>query len=163
MKKQIVYSTILLVLVSYFTGCCKDKEECANGTVSVTPFVEKYGSFTCGGNLYEYEYIKKTKSDIESLTDCTFSPPVAFPIDETDFIYIMYSKLSYFSNDTFQTTLYKDTCNKILVYDVSMIQRDSVKVSFYPQGVARSMFCSVDNIPSDYKVEIKYKYVPLAP
>lgn len=155
-KTIIIIATICFLIVLY--SCKKD---CNNKTTPILPFIEKYGDFTCGGNLYEYEYIKRHKTQIDSLTDCTFSPPMAFPLDETDMVYIMVGKLSYYSNDTFQTNLYKDTCAKKLTYELSMIQRDTIKVSFYPQGIARGMFCSIENIPADYEVEVKYKYVPL--
>jgi hypothetical protein len=67
-------------------------------------------------------------------------------------------------SDTFQTRLLKDTCNKKLTYEISKIQRDTTKYCC-PYGITAvtSMFCSVENIPSDYKVEINYKYVPLTP
>lgn len=129
-----------------------------SGNFIVSPFVEAYYTFTCGGNLYEYQYIMRKKSQIDSLTDCTFSPPVAFPVDETDFAYIMLGKMSYHYGDTFQTSLFKDTCLRKVVYDVSMVQRDTALLQF---PGARSMFCAVENIPTDYTVEVKYKYVPL--
>lgn len=99
------------------------------------------------------------KSQIDSLTDCTFSPPVAFPVDETDFVYIMFGKMSYYYKDTFQTAVFKDTCLKKVTYEVNMIQRYKTLES--NGGGVRSMFCSLENIPADYQVEVKYKYVPL--
>ena len=83
---------------------------------------------------------------------------MAFPVDETDFAYIMFGKMSYFRYDTFQTALFKDTCAKKLVYQVDMIQRDTTHRQFVG---ALTMFCSVENIPADYQVEVKYTYVPL--
>ncbi|MCO5280147.1 MAG: hypothetical protein M9931_03700 [Chitinophagales bacterium] len=92
------------------------------------------------------------------LSYCTFSPPVAFPIDETDMVYIMVGKMAYHYRDTFYSKLFKDTCSKKLTYEVNMVQRDTVYNTF--PGVV-SMFCSIENIPADYQVEVKYKYVPL--
>ncbi|MFN8287799.1 MAG: hypothetical protein U0V74_13665 [Chitinophagales bacterium] len=100
----------------------------------------------------------RKKAEIDSLADCTFSPPVPFPADETDFVYIMFGKMSYYRYDTFQTSLFKDTCSKKLTYQVNMIQRDTTHWQF--PGVM-SMFCEVENIPADYQVEVKYQYVPL--
>jgi len=157
------YPVFLLFLTTIILlSCRKSKEECVDGKSSIQPFIEKVGSFTCGGNLYEYEYIKRNKSQIDSLTDCTFSPPVAFPIDESDMVYIMVGKEFTHYGDTFQTQLWKDTCNKKLVYEVNKIQRDTTRYCC-PYGVTAvtSMFCSVENIPADYQVEVKYKYVPL--
>ncbi|MBL7777585.1 MAG: hypothetical protein JNK66_04720 [Chitinophagales bacterium] len=149
---------VIVAVATLLGSCCKDKAHCASAPYYVDPFIEKYYTFTCGGNLYEYEYIMRRKSQIDSITDCTFSPPVAFPIDETDFVYIMIGKMSYFYGDTFQASLSKDTCLKKLIYDVSMIQRDTAQLQF---PGTRSMFCAVENIPPDYQVEVKYKYVPL--
>lgn len=148
MSKRIIYTVLFFALSLFIPGCCKDKKECVGNKFSIPPFVEKFGSFTCGGNLYEYEYIKRRKSEIDSLTDCTFSPPIAFPIDETDMVYIMYGKMSYYRYDTFQTTLLKDTCARKLVYQIDMLQRDTTHWQF--PGVM-SMFCSVENIPADYR------------
>ena len=157
--KQIV-TTGFLILLLFMDSCCKHKGDniCNSNNASINPFIEKYYVFTCGGNLYEYQYVMRKKSQIDSLTDCTFSPPVAFPVDETNFVYIMLGKMSYYRYDTFQTALFKDTCLKKLVYQVDMIQRDTTHWQF--PGVM-SMFCSVENIPADYQVEIKYKYVPI--
>ncbi len=152
---------ILLVLIPFvIAGCCKNKSEnlCIANEFQVSPFIEKYGYFTCGGNLYEYQYIMRSEAQIDSLFDCNFSPSVPFPADETDFVYIMFGKMSYYRHDTFQTALLKDTCLKKLVYRVDMIQRDTTHRQF--PGVL-SMFCEVENVPADYQVEVKYQYVPL--
>ncbi len=155
-----IYNGIVLMLITFaLWGCCKDKNDCKSENFQVQPFIERYYTFTCGGNLYEYEYIKRKKIQIDSLSDCTFSPPVAFPIDETDMLYIMFGKMSYHYDDTFQTNLLKDTCLKKIIYEVNMIQRDTALWS--NGGGVLSMFCSVENIPADYQVEVKYKYVPL--
>lgn len=148
---------ILVVLIAI--GGCHEDKICKNTSFSILPFIEKYYTFTCGGNLYEYEYIKRKKAEIDSLTDCTFSPPVAFPLDEANMVYIMVGKMSYYYKDTFQSIILKDTCNKTLVYDLQMIQRTTILES--NGGGVKSMFCSVENIPEDYEVEVKYKYVPL--
>jgi hypothetical protein len=145
-------------------GCCKNKKDilCKSENIEIKPFLERYYVFTCGGNLYEYEYIMRRKSQIDSLTDCTFSPPVPFPIDETDFVYIMVGRTFEFYKDTFQTSIWKDTCAKKLIYEVNRIQRDTSRYCC-PYGITAvsSMFCSVENIPPDYQVEVKYKYVPI--
>lgn len=158
MRNLLLVSVVALFFL--ICGCCKDKNDtlCNSNDVPVKPFLEKYYVFTCGGNLYEYLYVMHRKSQIDSLTDCTFSPPIAFPIDETDMVYIMYGKMSYYRYDTFQTTLLKDTCARKLVYQIDMLQRDTTHWQF--PGVM-SIFCSVENIPPDYEVEVKYKYVPL--
>ena len=160
---KISYSIIMVVTIATIAGCHKgrNENECTGNTFAVQPFIEKYYDFTCGGNLYEYQYIFRKKEQIDSLSDCTFSPPVAFLVDETDFVYIMLGKMSYYYNDTFQTTLLKDTCAKKLTYGVNMIQRTSTLES--NGGGVKSMFCSVANIPADYQVEVNYKYVPLTP
>ena len=149
----IVLSSVLLVV----SGCCKDKNDCKSENFQIQPFIEKYGDFWCTGNE-EYTYILRKKSQIDSLANCSFSPPVAFPIDETDIAYIMVGKIAYHYRDTFQTKLLKDSCQRTLTYEVNMIQQDTVFNTF--PGVV-SMFCSVENIPADYQVEVKYKYVPL--
>ncbi|HRG88140.1 MAG TPA: hypothetical protein PLW44_03910 [Chitinophagales bacterium] len=153
----IVFCSICVFLIG---GCCKDKtgNACNEAAFVVDPFLERYAYFTCGGNLYEYQYVMRRKAQIDSLSDCNFSPPVPFPVNETDFIYIMFGKMSYFRYDTFQTILFKDTCLKKVTYQVDMIQHDTTHRQF--PGVI-SMFCSVENIPADYEVEVKYKYVPL--
>jgi hypothetical protein len=158
MRIAIVFCSICFLLVA---GCCKHKDEntCNSTQFHVSPFLERYGNFTCGGNLYEYQYVMQRKSQIDSLFDCTFSPPVPFPVDETDFVYIMFGKMSYFYKDSFQTVLYKDTCLKKLTYDISLIQTHLDSLS--NGGGVLSLFCSVENIPADYQVEVKYKYVPL--
>ncbi|HWB64747.1 MAG TPA: hypothetical protein VG603_14625 [Chitinophagales bacterium] len=141
---------------------CKHKTDtsCIPNTFSVNPFVERKSDFHCGSNNYDYTYIFRKKSEIDSLEPiCSFSPPVPFPVDETDFVYIMFGKMSYFYKDSFQTILYKDTCLKKLTYDISMIQTHLDSLS--NGGGVLSLFCSVENIPADYQVEVKYKYVPL--
>jgi hypothetical protein len=148
----------------FLAGCCKDKNgtSCKGDSFEIAPFLERYGYFTCGGNLYEYQYVMRKKAQIDSLSDCTFSPPVPFPVDETDFVYIMLGKTFEYYKDTFQTTLWKDTCNKKLIYEVNRIQRDTARYCC-PYGITAvsSMFCTVENIPADYEVEVKYKYVPI--
>lgn len=155
---KIAYNLVVLVLFAFILwGCCKNKNECVEGSFRVQPFIEKYGDFWCTGNN-EYTYIFNHKYQIDSLSYCTFSPPVAFPIDETDMVYIMVGKMAYHYRDTFYSKLFKDTCSKKLTYEVNMVQRDTVYNTF--PGVV-SMFCSIENIPADYQVEVKYKYVPL--
>ena len=139
-------------------GCCKDKKSCKGSAFQIHPFTERYAKFECQNNN-EYTYIFRNSKQIDSLQPtCSFAVPVAFPIDETDMVYIMFGKTAYHYRDTFQTNLLKDTCNKTLTYEVNMVQQDTAFNTF--PGVV-SMFCSVQNIPADYKVEVKYKYVPL--
>lgn len=154
--KIILLSITILFLI---TGCCKRKTEnpCIATQFSVAPFVERYGTFWCGGNN-EYAYILRTESEIDSLSGCSFSPPVPFPVDETNMVYIMFGKTAYHYRDTFQTSLFKDTCNKKLIYQVDMVQQDTAYNTF--PGVV-SIFSEVENIPTDYQVEVKYKYVPI--
>jgi len=151
---------IAITITIAFASCCKEKNGniCSSNQFQVMPFVERYGNFSCGGNLYEYQYVLRRESEIDSLSDCFIAPPIPFPIDETDFVYIMIGKMAYHYRDTFETLLLKDTCNKKLVYQVDMIQQDTALNTF--PGVV-SMFCSAENIPSGYQVEVKYKYVPL--
>ena len=147
-------SAILLLL----NACCKNKMECVNGIINVSPFVERYSKFECQNNM-EYTFIFSNKSQIDSLfPTCSFNSPIAFPIDESNMKYFLVGRLSYHQKDTFQTVLLKDTCNKSITYQVDMIQRNTSLWQF--PGVI-SMFCAVENIPADYKVEVKYKYVPL--
>lgn len=78
-------------------------------------------------------------------------------------LYIIFGKLSYHLQDTFETKILKDNCSKKVIYEINMIQKDTTRVSFYPDGAIITNFCSVENIPADYQVEVKYKYVPLTP
>lgn len=158
MKNSSLSLTLIVASILMLAGCCKEKA-CKEEQVETKPFVEKFAHFTCGGNLYEYQYVYRSKADIDTLSDCTFTPPVAFAVDEKDFVYIMYGKMSYYYADTFQTFLQKDDCNKRIIYNVDMIQRDTTLWS--NGGGVLSMFCSVENIPADYEVEVKYKYVPI--
>lgn len=154
---MIIFCELVLLLI---TGCCKHKTEsvCNANQFQINALREKYGSFTCGGNLYEYQYIMRRQAEIDSLFDCHFAPPVPFPVDETNMIYIMVGRMAYHYRDTFQTTLFKDTCNKILVCQLDMVQQDTAFNTF--PGVV-SIFSEVENIPADYQVEVKYKYVPI--
>ncbi|HRN95650.1 MAG TPA: hypothetical protein PL084_13080 [Chitinophagales bacterium] len=163
MKKAHYLLIIVSLTATILTGCCKDKNKntCKSESFSINPFVQRFGSFFCGGNDYEYTYIFRKKAEIDSLhSECSYYN-VAFSIDETNFAYIAVGRLSYHQKDTMLSNLYVDTCSRLLTYDVEMIQRDTTKVSFYPLGATMSIFCSVENIPADYQVEVKYKYVPL--
>ena len=153
---------LFLVSLLIIAGCCKHKTEtiCNPTTFQVIPFVEKYGYFFCGGNDYEYTYTLRKKIQIDSLADCTFSPPVAFPVDETNMLYIAVGRLSFYRNDTMaETRITKDTCSKKVVYEVNMKQRDTT-LAAGGLGAVMSIFCSIENIPADYQVEVKYQYVP---
>src|SRR5690606_19710758 len=92
----------IITAFAIISGCKKDKV-CKDTLFSIQPFIEKYYTFTCGGNLYEYEYVKRKKAEIDSLADCDFSSPIAFPLEENNMVYIMVGKMSYYYNDTFQT------------------------------------------------------------
>ena len=46
-----------------------------------------------------------------------------------------------------------------MYYSISLIQRDTTVLS--NGGAVKGIFCTVENIPADYEVEVKYKYVPL--
>jgi hypothetical protein len=158
MRKIIFFITIIAIVVA---GCRKNKKECIGDKFQIQPFLERFGKFSCGNNDEEYTYIFSKKVQIDSLSpNCSYRQ-IAFPLEETDMRYIIMGKISYHIKDTFQTMIFKDTCLKTLTYEVNMIQRDTTKVSFYPLGATISMFCSVENVPSDYEVEVKYKYVPL--
>ncbi len=149
-------------LIFIISGCCKHKPDivCNPASLETQPFIQRFAVFSCGSNDYDYTYIARRKEQIDSLTACTFSPPVAFPIDETGMVYIMFGKMSYYYNDTFASThILKDTCSKKLVYEVNMVQRDTTLWS--NGGGVLSMFCSVENVPADYQVEVKYKYIPI--
>lgn len=161
MKKKTILFTFIATL--FVASCCKKKPdvECIGGEQKIQPFIERFSDFWCLGNN-EYTYILRTKDEIDSLADCNFSPPVPFPVDEESFVYLMVGRMSYHYRDTFQTSLLKDTCNKRLIYDVKMIQTDTAyNCCPYGTGGVLSMFCSVENIPADYEVEVKYTYVPL--
>ncbi|OJV27192.1 MAG: hypothetical protein BGO32_04805 [Bacteroidetes bacterium 37-13] len=156
----------LTLLYLLFSGCKKDKcqkqNECKGTPYEISPFIERYGSIFCGVNDYEYTYIFRKRAQIDSISKCTFSPSPAFPIDESNMAYIMFGKLSYHYKDTLITNLVIDTCSKLLTYEVNMIQRDTTVLCCpYGISVVRTIFCSVENIPADYQVEVKYKYVPL--
>lgn len=157
---------VIALLCLLVSGCKKDKcekpPECEGSPYEISPFAERYGSIFCGGNDYEYTYIFRKKAQIDSITECTFSPSPAFPIDESNMVYIMFGKLSYHHKDTLATSLLLDTCSKLLTFEVDMIQRDTTVLCCpYGISVVRSMFCSAANIPADYQVEVKYRYVPL--
>jgi hypothetical protein len=154
---------LFITLILFFNSACKkEKNKCVGDAFLIQPFVDRSGVFYCGSNDFEFTHIVRKKSQIDSLTNCSFSPPVAFPIDETNMVYIAFGKLSYHHKDTITTTIMKDSCSKVLIYDVSMIQRDTTSLCC-PEGISvvRNIFCSVENIPADYQVEVKYKYVPL--
>jgi len=82
-----------------------------------------------------------------------------FPINEDSVVYIAIGKFSTYYKDTFETTIVKDVCEKKMFYNINMIQRDTVVLS--NGGAVKGIFCIVENIPADYEVEVKYKYVPL--
>ena len=141
-------------------GCCKDKNDCKASSFTVNPLIEKYDAFQCNNNNQEYTYVFEKKAQIDSLIPmCFITSPIATPLDDLNMKYLIVGRVTTHRRDTFQTNLFKDTCLKILTYDVSMIQRDTTHWDI-PGGV-QSIFCSVENIPADYKVEVKYKYVPL--
>lgn len=155
-----------VLLFLFVASCKKDKcvkqRECNGVAYEISPFTERYGSVFCGSNDYEYTYILRKKVQIDSISECTFTPSPAFPIDESNMVYIMFGKLSYHHKDTLTTSLLLDTCSKLLTYEVDMIQRDTTVLCCpYGISVVRSIFCSVENIPADYQVEVKYKYVPI--
>jgi len=158
---RVVIFAVSIFLIT-LAGCCKDKNLCKNEFLSIRPFIERFYIFWCNNNDVEYTYIFNNSQQIEDLRPtCFFIAPVAFPIDEKNMQYFLVGRLSYHQKDTFQTSLLKDTCSKTLVYDVSMIQRDTAYYFPDRRGGILSMYCAVENIPADYKVEVKYKYVPL--
>ena len=159
MRKIIFFITIIAIVVA---GCRKNKNECVGNAFGVNPFVERFYVFWCNNDDAEYTYIFTNKEQIDSLNPvCFFTAPIAFPIDEKNMRYFILGRLSYYERDTFQTSILKDSCSKKLVYEVNMIQRDTAYYFPDQRGGILSMFCSVENVPSDYEVEVKYKYVPL--
>ena len=158
---------VVIFLISIFlitlSSCCKEKNLCKSKTNKIRPFSERfYYIFRCNNNNSEFTHIFNNSRQIEDLKPtCFFTTPIAFPIEETNMRYFLVGKLSYHQKDTFQTILLKDTCLKTIVYDVSMIQRDTAYYFPDRRGGILDIYCSVENIPSDYTVEIKYKYVPL--
>jgi len=160
--KRIILIFIAIVGIS---GCCKDKAGnlCNADAFEVQPFVQTTTKYRCNGND-EYTYILRSKEQVDSLEPNCFSiGPLAFPIDETNMAYIIIGRLSYHNKDTFlMSSLLKDTCAKRVTYEINMMQRDTtVNCCPYGIGAIMNVFCSVENIPVDYEVEIKYKYVPL--
>lgn len=155
---------LYIAILSLIAGCCKhrpDENPCIANQFNIYAITERYSDFWCTGNN-EYTYILRSKSQIDSLSNCYFSPPAPFPVDETNMLYLMVGRMSYHYKDTFETFLYKDTCNRRLTYTVNMLQRDTAfNCCPYGIGAVSSMFCSVENIPADYQVEVKYKYVPI--
>lgn len=155
MKKNVIF------LISIFTlwGCCKDKKiECIDGNKPVLPFVEKFAGFWCNEDV-EYEYIFRKREQIDSLyPNCFFPGSTAFPLTDNEVVYFIFGKIAYHKQDTFITTIFKDTCANSVTYEINMVQRDT-SLNEFP-GVM-PIFCTVENIPADYEVEIKYKYVPL--
>jgi hypothetical protein len=161
--RYLINGFLLCCIGAFLAGCCKDKKDlCVGNSVSVNPFVERFYIFWCNNNDAEYTYTFTKSEQIDSLQpDCFFTAPIAFPIDESSMRYFILGRISYHVKDTFQTTLLKDSCSKKLVYEVNMIQRDTAYYFADQRGGVLSMFCSVENIPPDYQVEVKYKYVPL--
>ncbi|OJV25458.1 MAG: hypothetical protein BGO32_00090 [Bacteroidetes bacterium 37-13] len=159
--KQLYFIAVLILVTA--GGCQKEKcSRCNSTSFKVTPFIERYAKFECNSND-EYTYIFRRKAQIDSLEpNCYIINSIAFPLDETDMTYIIVGRLFEHYKDTFKTVLINDTCNKVLSYEVTGIQRDTIKYCC-PYGVnaVSSVFCSVENIPADYQVEVKYKYVPL--
>jgi hypothetical protein len=154
MTKTITVFTLAIIMLY---ACRKKEDACKSVNVKINPFLERYSNFECQNNN-EYTYIFSSKSQIDSLSPTCSYRQIAFPIDETDMRYIIVGRISYHFKDTIQTIIMKDSCLKILTYEVNMVQRDTSLWQF--PGVM-SMFCSVTNIPPDYQVEVKYKYVPL--
>jgi hypothetical protein len=155
---------MVVISVIIISGCCKKQDtNCKIGSYSIQPFVQKIDAFQCNNGNNEYTYIVNSKAQIDSLAPtCFVTSSIAVPLDEMNMKYIVAGRLSYHHNDTFQTTLLKDTCLKTLTYEVDMIQRDTTHFCCpFGSGGVVSIFCSVQNIPADYKVEVKYKYVPL--
>lgn len=161
MKNNSNFFLVGVILLLFVTGCCKHKSEniCNPTPLPVTPFVEKRHIFQCN-NSDEFTYIFRTKEQIDSLDPtCFFIGSVPFPVNDANMLYIMAGRTSYHYRDTISfTELLKDTCNKKLTYVVSMYQTDTT-VNIIPGR--RTIFCSVENIPADYQVEVKYKYVPI--
>lgn len=142
------------------SGCCKNKSDCKSGNLTLKPFLERIETFDCNNGESDYTYIFSNSKQIDSLQPtCFFTAPVVFPLDESNMRYLLVGRFSAHYKDTLESTLYKDTCSKILTYDVRMIQRDTALWS--NGGGIQHIFCSVQNIPPDYKVEVKYKYVQL--
>lgn len=158
MRNSFFLIVVALILIG---GCCKEKDTCKENKIMLNAFAERYYYFKCNNND-EYTFLFTKSSQIDSLQPtCFFLQPSAFPIDENGMRYILVGRLSYHNRDTFQTALSKDTCLKTVTYEVNMVQRD--KAYSFPDsiGAIQSMYCAVENIPADYKVEVKYKYVPL--
>lgn len=159
MKKYYFISVFILFFLFGFYGCCKKNNDCVSSSLKVIPFTERFNYFNCNDSS-EKTYVFRKKAQIDSLSpQCEIYFPVPFPIDEIDMAYIIFGKMSYYRKDTFETALYKDTCNKKLTYDVTMIQRTDSSLGSFAWPLY--MFCSVENIPADYQVEVKYKYVPI--
>ncbi|HRN95765.1 MAG TPA: hypothetical protein PL084_13665 [Chitinophagales bacterium] len=153
--------TIYTLVCFFISACCKHKSEnvCNPTPFSIQPFVEKRHIFQCN-NSDEFTYIFRKKKQIDSLSPtCFFIGSVAFPTEDTNMVYLMIGRTSSHYKDTISIAqLLIDTCNKHLIYNISMVQTDTTLNTFPGR---RTIFCSVENIPADYQVEVKYKYVPL--
>ncbi len=160
MKNKI--NLLAVAILFLVTGCCKHKKEdvCNPTSISVTPFVQKIEVFDCNNGETDYTFVFAKSSQIDSLhPTCYFTAPIAFPTDETNMRYFLLGRFSSHFHDTIISTLYIDSCARVLYYDVKMIQRDTALWS--NGGGLQHIFCSVENIPADYQVEVKYKYVPI--
>ena len=158
LNRKLFIAAIVFIFIS---SCCKDKKICKQGNLMIKPFKELFYNFNCN-NSNEYTYIYTNSKQIDSLKPtCFFTSPTFFPIDETNMRYFIVGRLSYHEKDTFQTVMLNDSCLKYLICEVNMIQRDTAYYFPDRSGGVLSMFCAVQNIPADYKVEVKYKYVPL--
>ena len=157
MKKLI----LLLLIVMSIGSCKKDKVSCDNTQVQIQPFVETTTNYQCNGNN-EYTYILRRQGQVDSLQpNCFATGPLAFPINDIDMVYIIVGRMSYYHNNILQTSLFRNSCAKKLIYNINMIQKTDTLES--NGGGILSVFCEVDSIPADYDVEVNYKYVPLTP
>lgn len=149
-----------LVFITSIVGCCKDKDMCKDTSFEVQPFFQTTTKYQCNGND-EYTYIFRDKQQVDSLSpNCFAVGPIPYQVDDNEFVYIIIGRMSYHYNDTIgYTRLTKDSCSKKLTYEVEMIQKDTALWS--NGGGILPVYCSVENIPADYEVEVKYKYVPI--
>lgn len=157
MKINIVSYVVVFVVSLIISSLLSCKKDCKSSDIETSPFVQRL--YYCNDGI-EHTYILRRQEDVESLEpNCYFPNSSIFPLDDTDMVYIIFGKMSYFHKDSFTTKLVRNTCQKTLTYEVKMIQRTKTELGEF--AWPKYIFCSVDSTPEDYDVIIDYEYVPL--
>jgi hypothetical protein len=151
--------TFGLVILLILVGCHKEKK-CIGNSFSPIPFWEIFADFGCNSNNLPYQYVLWNQSTLDSLisSHCYFANTQLLPVDDSGYVYLAVGDSILNIGDTITTQISKDTCNKIINYDVSFVQR--TKNHANSPGIA-SVFCILDRVSPDYKVFIKKSRINL--